>query len=253
MTTQWKKGIIGAMTSSASNCNGGSHRKSTATVTGAGLTKRTNRGRLWHSRESIKVGTWDKNPPVIVIEFAGAAVNASKRRAEKFGKRRNRVDPTGGPGREKGKLGSQRPPHYWSGDEVQLLALASLDANYERPRHRRAHRRYLAGLQNDRRAESPGYRRRSDRVSLSAARRRYSTQIGASQKSAAGDSAGRNYNTFATCSTLHDGWCRTPARSKSAARSGILTNASRVAKFCRGLQRERASRGRHRKRREPNE
>ena len=57
-------------------------------------------------------------------------------------------------------------------------------------------------------------------------------------KLAAGDSAGRNCNTFATCSMFTNGWCRTPHNSKSAARFGILTTASRVAKFCRGLQRE---------------
>ena len=55
-------------------------------------------------------------------------MNRQQRRAEKFGKRRNRVDPTGGLGLlEKANWAANVLPQH-KVDEVQLLALASLDA-----------------------------------------------------------------------------------------------------------------------------
>ena len=126
-------------------------------------------------------------------------------------------------------------------DEVQLLALASLDAITKG--HGTAEHIGAISLACNMTGAliRRGIGEEAIGKSSNAARRRYSTQIAASQKLAAGVSADRNCNMFATCSTFTSGWCRTPHNSKSAARFGILTTASRVAKFAEDRSVSRAS------------
>ena len=63
-------------------------------------------------------------------------------------------------------------------------------------------------------------------------------RIGASQKVGRWGFSGPELQHVRDLLTCTSAWCRTPHNSKSAARFGILTTASRVAKFCRGSQRE---------------
>ena len=170
----------------------------------------------------------DKTRRASSMSLRGAA-NRHKRRAEKFARVETVSILLEDPGpAEKANWAANVPPQHKVQTKCAICARQPL--TQLRKRHGTAEHIGAISLACNMTGAliRQGIGEASDGDCSSAARRRYSNADRPSLKVAAGDSAGWNCNTFATRSMCTNGISvERPHNSKSAARFGILTNASR--------------------------